>query len=231
MGTLYIVATPIGNLDDITMRAVQTLRDADIIACEDTRVTLRLLQHYGIQKRMIATHAHNEINSANGIIKLLEEGNSVAFVSDAGTPGVSDPGAHLVELVRQEGFSVVPIPGVSAAITAVSVAGLMGKSFTFEGFMSVKGGKRKKRLQQLLERDEAFIVYESPFRLLKLLTALVELESERIVMVAREMTKTYEEYVKGTAQEVLSIFSERPSIKGECVVCIYPKKSNQKELS
>ncbi|MDC7245357.1 MAG: 16S rRNA (cytidine(1402)-2'-O)-methyltransferase [Sphaerochaetaceae bacterium] len=230
MGTLYIVATPIGNLEDITQRAVRILNEADIIACEDTRVTMRLLQHYGIHKRTIATHAHNEIQSARGIVKLLDEGNDIAFVSDAGTPALSDPGAHLVELVRKEGHDVIPVPGVSAAVTAVSVAGLMGKSFTFEGFLSVKGGKRKKRLQILLDRDEAFVLYESPYRLIKLLEAICELAEDRVVMVAREMTKSYEEYVKGTAAEVLETYKERPSVKGECVVCVYPRKSSREQI-
>ncbi len=227
MSTLYIVATPIGNLEDVTYRAISTLKEVDIIACEDTRITSRLLQHYGIQKRLIATHAHNEKASAMGIVKLLEEGNSIAFVSDAGTPGISDPGAHLVELVRSSGFSVVPIPGVSAVATAVSVAGLMGKSFTFEGFVSVKPGKRTKRLRELIDRDEAFFLYESPFRLLKLLNAILEIEATRLVMVGREMTKTFEEYVKGTALEVFALFNERDSIKGECVICVFPRKSSE----
>ncbi len=230
MSTLYIIATPIGNLEDITYRAVSTLQAVDVIACEDTRVTIRLLQHYGIQKRLIATHAHNEKASAAGIVKLLEEGNDVAFVSDAGTPGISDPGAHLVEAVRGAGLSVIPIPGVSAVATAVSVAGLMGKTFTFEGFVSVKSGKRTKRLQELISRDEAFFLYESPFRLLKLLSAIVEIDPTRIIMVGREMTKTFEEFVKGTSSKVFSIFSERDSIKGECVVCVYPLKSGEVEL-
>lgn len=227
MSTLYIIATPIGNLEDVTYRAISTLKEVDVIACEDTRVTMRLLQHYGINKRLIATHAHNEKSSAMGIVKLLEEGHNIAFVSDAGTPGISDPGAQLVEVVRSAGFTVVPIPGVSAVATAVSVAGLMGKSFTFEGFVSVKPGKRKKRLQELINRDEAFFLYESPFRLLKLLGAIVEIEPTRIVMVGREMTKTFEEYVKGSALEVFTLFSERDSIKGECVVCVFPLKSSE----
>ncbi len=227
MSTLYIVATPIGNLEDVTYRAISTLKEVDIIACEDTRVTIRLLQHYGIQKRLIATHAHNEKASALGIVKLLEEGNSVAFVSDAGTPGISDPGSHLVEAVRSAHFPVVPIPGVSAVATAVSVAGLMGKSFTFEGFVSIKSGKRTKRLTELINRDEAFFLYESPFRLLKLLNAILEIDPTRMVMVGREMTKTFEEFVKGTALEVFTIFNERDSIKGECVVCVFPEKSSE----
>lgn len=223
MSTLYIVATPIGNLQDITYRAVKTLSEVDIIACEDTRVTQRLLTHYDIHKRLIATHAHNEKASARGIIELLREGSTIAFVSDAGTPGISDPGSLLVEQVRAAGFSVIPIPGVSAVITSVSVAGIAGKSFTFEGFLPVKSGKRDARLRELLDRSEAFILYESPYRLLKVLAALAALEPERKVMVAREITKIHEEFVAAKTVQVLEEFSSRQSIKGECVLLVYPE--------
>src|SRR5690554_2357966 len=220
MGNLYMVATPIGNLEDITLRALQTLRDVDVIACEDTRHTQRLLNHYDIHKRLIACHAHNERSSAAGIVKLLSEGSSVAFVSDAGTPGISDPGARVVQAVRAAGYSIVPIPGVSALATLVSVSGFTGKTFTFEGFLSPKSGRRKSRLQQLLERNEAFILYESPFRIVKLLAELSELAPDRSVLIGRELTKAYEELVEGRAQEVALNFSSRDSIKGEFVLCV-----------
>jgi 16S rRNA (cytidine1402-2'-O)-methyltransferase len=225
MGTLYMVATPIGNLEDITMRALQTLRDVEVIACEDTRHTQRLLMRFSIQKRLIACHAHNEEASAAGIIKLLGEGNSVAFVSDAGTPGISDPGARVVQAVRAAGFPVVPIPGVSAVATLVSVSGFTGKTFTFEGFLSPKSGRRKKRMEQLLERGEAFILYESPFRVVKLLKELAELAPDRRVLVGREMTKVYEEFYEGTASEVAANFSQRQSVKGEFAICISPQET------
>jgi len=215
-----MVATPIGNLEDITLRALQTLRDVDVIACEDTRHTQRLLNHYDIHKRLIACHAHNERSSAAGIVKLLSEGSSVAFVSDAGTPGISDPGARVVQAVRAAGYSIVPIPGVSALATLVSVSGFTGKTFTFEGFLSPKSGRRKSRLQQLLERNEAFILYESPFRIVKLLAELSELAPDRSVLIGRELTKAYEELVEGRAQEVALNFSSRDSIKGEFVLCV-----------
>jgi len=215
-----MVATPIGNLEDITLRALQTLRDVDVIACEDTRHTQRLLNHYDIHKRLIACHAHNERSSAAGIVKLLSEGSSVAFVSDAGTPGISDPGARVVQAVRAAGYSIVPIPGVSALATLVSVSGFTGKTFTFEGFLSPKSGRRKSRLQQLLERNEAFILYESPFRIVKLLAELSELAPDRSVLIGRELTKAYEELVEGRAQEVALDFSSRDSIKGEFVLCV-----------
>jgi len=215
-----MVATPIGNLEDITLRALQTLRDVDVIACEDTRHTQRLLNHYDIHKRLIACHAHNERSSAAGIVKLLSEGSSVAFVSDAGTPGISDPGARVVQAVRAAGYSIVPIPGVSALATLVSVSGFTGKTFTFEGFLSPKSGRRKSRLQQLLERNEAFILYESPFRIVKLLAELSELAPDRSVLIGRELTKAYEELVEGRSQEVALNFSSRDSIKGEFVLCV-----------
>ncbi|HZJ88298.1 MAG TPA: 16S rRNA (cytidine(1402)-2'-O)-methyltransferase [Sphaerochaeta sp.] len=221
MSTLYLVATPIGNLSDITYRAVQTLQSVDVIACEDTRHTSILLSHYQIKaKRLIATHAHNESASAEGIISLLAEGKSVAFVSDAGTPGISDPGSRLVEQVRSRGYSVVPIPGASALTALVSVAGVVGKTITFEGFLSPKSGRRKRRLEELLGRQEAFVLYESPFRILKTLEAIADLEPERTLIIGREMTKKFEEFLSGTAAEVLATLSERASIKGEFALLV-----------
>lgn len=219
-----MVATPIGNLEDITMRALQTLREVDVIACEDTRHTQRLLTRYDIHKRLIACHAHNETSSAAGIVKLLSEDNNIAFVSDAGTPGISDPGARVVNVVREAGFPIVPIPGASALATLVSVSGFVGKAFVFEGFMSPRAGRRRKRLVELLAREEAFIVYESPFRVVKLLEELASLAPERRVLVGREMTKAFEEYVDGTAQMVAGDFAKRTSIKGEFAICVSPSE-------
>lgn len=220
-----MVATPIGNLGDITYRAVETLRAVDVIACEDTRHTQQLLNHFEISKRLIACHAHNEINSAKGIVELLSSGLDVAYVSDAGTPGISDPGARVAAAVRQGGFPVVPIPGVSAVATLVSVAGFVGKSFTFEGFLSPRKGRRTKRLAQLLERDEAFILYESPFRIVKTLNELAALDCLRTVVVGREMTKKFEEFLQGTAAEVASVLELRDAIKGEFAVLVAPKQA------
>ena len=224
-----MVATPIGNLEDITMRALQTLREVDVIACEDTRHTQRLLTRYDIHKRLIACHAHNEISSAAGIVKLLSEDNNIAFVSDAGTPGISDPGARVVNAVREAGFPIVPIPGASALATLISVSGFVGKAFVFEGFMSPRAGRRRKRLVELLERDEAFIVYESPFRVVKLLEELASLAPDRRILVGREMTKAFEEYVDGTAQTVAGDFAKRTSIKGEFAICISPSETARNE--
>jgi len=220
MSTLYLVATPIGNLGDITYRAVETLKSVDVIACEDTRHTQQLLTHYGISKRLIATHAHNEEASANGIIAMLGEGKTVAFVSDAGTPALSDPGSRLVQAVRDAGFAVVPIPGASAFTALVSVAGLVGKSITFEGFLSPKSGRRRGRLAALLERNEAFVIYESPYRVVKTLAEIADLAPERRVVVGREMTKKFEEFITGSAAEVAAQLAARETVKGEFALLV-----------
>jgi len=218
--TLYIVATPIGNLKDITLRALETLREVDLVAAEDTRHTLQLLNAHGIVKRLISCRAANEANSADGIVKLLSEGQSIAYCTDAGTPGLSDPGAVLVARVRQAGYAVVPLPGPSALATLISVGGFGGRTITFEGFLSVKSGKRQRRVDELLARREAFILYESPFRIVKLLQAIADTEPERKVLVAREMTKSHEEFVPGTALAVLNDLKGRPIIKGEFAVLV-----------
>lgn len=217
-----MVATPIGNLEDITLRALETLKQVAVIACEDTRHTQRLLHHYDIHKRLIACHAHNEQTSAAGIVKLLEEGNSVAFVSDAGTPGISDPGARVVATVRAAGFTIVPIPGPSAVSTLLSVSAFTGKTFTFEGFLSPKSGRRRGRLEQLLGREEAFILYESPYRVVKLLEELAQLDGSRRILVGRELTKAFEELVEGSAAQVAQQFASRQSIKGEFAILVSP---------
>jgi 16S rRNA (cytidine1402-2'-O)-methyltransferase len=219
-----MVGTPIGNLEDITLRALETLREVDVIACEDTRHTQRLLQRYDIKKRLIACHAHNELQSAEGILKLLDEGSDVAFVSDAGTPGISDPGSRLVSRIMESEHEIIPIPGVSALTTLASVSGLIGKTLVFEGFLSPKSGKRSSRLQELLERNEACVLYESPFRILKVLDAIREIEPERSLCVGREMTKAFEEFVRGTAEEIYQEFSSRQSIKGEFALMILPRQ-------
>lgn len=226
MSTLYIVATPIGNLQDITLRALETLKKVDIIACEDTRHTMKLLNHFSIQKRVISCRARNEANSAQGIIKLLDEGNEIAYVSDAGTPGLSDPGNLLVREVRKAGFSVIPLPGASAFATLLSVGGFSGKTINFDGFLSPKGGKRKNRVKELAEREEAFLLYESPFRIVKLLADLAELLPERQIVVGREMTKIHEEYLFGTVQDVFYELQSRKSIKGEFAVLVSGKKNS-----
>ena len=218
-----MVATPIGNLEDITYRAVRVLGEVDVIACEDTRHTSLLLSRYSIHKRLIACHAHNEEESAKGILGLLDSGLNVAYCSDAGTPGVSDPGARLVEYIRQDGrHRVVPIPGASAGVSLVSAAGNIGKSFTFEGFLSPKQGRRRERLSELFSRGEAFIVYESPFRVVKTLRDIAEAGEARLV-IGRELTKAHEEIISGSAEEMLQEFSRREQIKGEFAILVVPE--------
>jgi len=224
MSVLYVVGTPIGNMKDITFRAIEVLKEVDVVACEDTRQTRKLLEHYGIEKRTISCRARNEENSAKGIIKLMEEGLSLAYLTDAGTPGVSDPGAVLVRHVREAGFAVYPIPGPSAFASLVSVGGFSGKTVLFEGFLPQKPGKRKKRLTQLLEREESFLLYESPFRIIKLLTELSEIEGDREIMIGREMTKTYEEYKSGTPKELIFLLERENSVKGEFSVLVSGRK-------
>ena len=227
MSKLYIVATPIGNLEDITLRAISTLREVDVIACEDTRHTQTLLTHLGITgKRLIACHAHNEAASSQGIVGLLTQGLSVAYCSDAGTPGVSDPGSRLVRAVRSAGFDVVPIPGASASVTLISASGLAGKTFTFEGFLSPKSGRRKARLKELLSREEAFIIYESPFRILKTLAELRDLDDSRHLVLGREMTKAFEQFIYGTPSEVIA---QLAVVKGEFALVVLPPERDSSE--
>ena len=229
MSTLFVTATPIGNLEDITLRAINTLKKVDVIACEDTRHTQIMLNHLEITgKRLIACHAHNEEESAKGIVKLLDSGLDVAYVSDAGTPGISDPGSRLVREVRNSGHNVVPIPGVSASSTLISVAALNGKTFTFEGFLSPKSGRSKNRLTELLNRNEAFIIYESPFRIVKTLTEIGEIDSTRPMVLGREMTKTFEEFITGNAKEIIE---KLKVVKGEFALCVLPqgKTNNNNE--
>ncbi len=227
MSTLYIVGTPIGNLGDITYRAVETFKNVDVIAAEDTRHTLQLLNHLEIKKPLISCRSQNESVAAQKIIKLLDEGQSVAYASDAGTPGISDPGAVLATLVRGAGHTVVPIPGPSAFATLVSVAGAGGKTLIFEGFLSPKPGRRRSRLRELLATGDAVVLYESPFRIVKLLTDIADIDKGRRVVVGRELTKLHEEIVEGTAEEMKQNFAERSKILGEFAIFISGNKNAQ----
>ena len=220
VASLYIVGTPIGNLGDITFRALETFKTADVIACEDTRHTLELLTHFGIRKPLVSCRAQNEEKSAEKIVDLLKNGKNVAYASDAGTPGISDPGAVLAGIVRDAGFAVVPVPGPSALTALVSVAGAGGKTLVFEGFLSPSPGKRRRRLKELLFSGDAVILYESPYRILKLLDDLADIDSERRIMIGRELTKLHEEIIGGTAQALRDDFASRESIKGECAVFV-----------
>lgn len=193
-GALYIVGTPIGNLADITLRAIQVLSLVDAVACEDTRMTQRVLQHLGLSKRLLSVHEHNENEAAQGVLALLHQGQRVAYVSDAGTPGVSDPGARLVRAIAAADLRVVPIPGVSAATAAISVAGDAATAgFTFQGFLPTKGAARREALQKLHAATHAVVLFESPHRVLDLAQELAAIDPTRQVTVGRELTKQFEE--------------------------------------
>ncbi len=218
---LYIVSTPIGNLKDITLRAIDTLKEVNFIACEDTRVTSFLLKHYDIKKELISFNAVNEKSKINYVLNRITNGESCALVSDAGTPGVSDPGVRLISAALKNNISVEPIPGVTAAITALSISGLPTDSFLYEGFLPLKKGRQKK-LHQLALEDRTVILYESTYRIEKLLNELSEIMPERIIVVCRELTKKFEEVWRGTA---FTLYSEvkNKTTKGEFVVLLAPK--------
>lgn len=221
---LYVVGTPIGNLEDLTKRAERVLSSVSLCACEDTRESRKLLNHIGANPKLISCRSQNEASCAEPVINRLESGESVAYLTDAGTPGVSDPGARLVHLTRRAGYKVVPIPGVSAVTTLISVAGLVGGSFSFDGFLSPKSGRRRKRLQELLDRGESFVLYESPHRLTKLLRDLAELAPEAAVTVGRELTKLHEEVVQSTPGDLLALFESRERVKGEVSLLVSSSK-------
>lgn len=226
MATLYIIGTPIGNLGDISFRAVETLKNVDLAACEDTRRTLKLLSHLGIRIPLISCRAGNEAAAAARVISTLDQGKDAAYTSDAGTPALSDPGAVLTRAAAAAGHAVIPIPGPSAFAALVSVAGGMDKSIVFEGFLSPKAGRRRTRLRELLALGAAFVLYESPFRILKLLEDIADLEGERYMCVGREMTKAHEEYVRGGAAEIWAYFQKKDAQLGEFSVYVSGKNAN-----
>ena len=226
MATLYIIGTPIGNLGDISFRAVQILKNADLVACEDTRRTLKLLSHLEIRVKMLSCRAQNEEFAAKKIIDALDEGLTVAYASDAGTPALSDPGAVLARLAAEAGHEVVPIPGPSAFAALLSVAGGTDKTVVFEGFLSPKPGKRRSRLRELLEMRVGIVLYESPFRILKLLKDLAEIDEMRYICIGREMTKVHEEYIRGTVAEALALLGAKKELLGEFSVYIAGNYTN-----
>jgi len=209
MATLYIIATPIGNLGDISFRAVETLKNVDLVACEDTRRTLKLLNHLGIRVKMLSCRAQNEEKAAEKVINALDQGQNVAYSSDAGTPALSDPGSVLVRAAAGAGHDIIPIPGPSAFSALLSIAGGKDKTVIFEGFLSPKPGRRKSRLRSLMAMDAACVLYESPFRVLKLLGDIAEVDSKRYICLGREMTKIHEEYIRGSAGEILEKLSSK----------------------
>jgi 16S rRNA (cytidine1402-2'-O)-methyltransferase len=220
-GCLYLVATPIGNLEDITLRALRVLKEADLIACEDTRQTQKLLQHHGIHKEMVSYHEHNELTRAPELVIQLEEGAQVALVSDAGTPVVSDPGHRLVVLCLRHHIPVVPIPGPSAFVAALAASGLPTEEFLFVGFLPSRAGARRKKLDALKSEPRALVFYEAPHRLADTLSDASEILGTRQAVVAREVTKIHEEFLRGSLSELRDAAHKRAP-RGEITLMIGP---------
>lgn len=226
MSKFYVVATPIGNLEDITLRAIETLKNVDVILCEDTRVTKNLLNKYDIKKPTISYHAQSKLAKVDKIFELLENGKDLALVSDAGTPTISDPGAMLISKIKAEftdkEIQVIPIPGASALITALSASGLPTHEFTFLGFLPHKKG-RETLFKEVQEAKRAFVFYESPHRILKTLESLSKFCPNKKICIARELTKIYEEFKSGTPIELLDYLSQNPvKQKGEFTIIVAP---------
>lgn len=217
-GVLYLVGTPIGNLEDITYRAVRILQEAEIIAAEDTRQTRKLLTHFGISGRLVSYHEHNKRASGPELIRLMKEGAAIALVSDAGLPAISDPGADLVQMATEEGIPVVPIPGPNAALSALIASGMPTDTFTFLGFMPRDRKKLEERLKQWKHISSTLILYESPHRIMKTLEGIGEHWGNRQICLARELTKRHEEFVRGTVRECLDHLDEFPPIGEYCLI-------------
>jgi 16S rRNA (cytidine1402-2'-O)-methyltransferase len=227
-GTLYILATPIGNLEDMTYRAVRILGEVDLIAAEDTRHSLKLLNHFGISKPLTSYFDHNQQFKGERILQTLRDERSVALISDAGTPCISDPGFNLVRSAVAEGIAVIPIPGPCAAVTALSASGLPSDTFTFAGFPPARQGKRRAFLSTMAALPGTLVFYEAPHRLEETLRDMDEVLGERQIVVARELTKIYEEFIRGTAGEVLATVAQG-KVRGEVVILVAPGEAAQEE--
>jgi 16S rRNA (cytidine1402-2'-O)-methyltransferase len=219
IGCLYLVATPIGNLEDITVRALRVLGEASLIACEDTRRTAKLLHHYSIKKETLSYHEHNEMTRAAELVIRMEQGARVALVSDAGTPVISDPGHHLVTLCLRHRIPVIPIPGPSAVIAALAVSGLPTEEFVFVGFLPARPGDRRKELERLATETRTLVFYEAPHRLVEMLSAALDRFGRRPTVIARELTKIHEEFLRGDLAELL-VTARRTPMRGEITVLI-----------
>jgi 16S rRNA (cytidine1402-2'-O)-methyltransferase len=231
MPGLYLVGTPIGNLEDVTLRAIRVLKQADLIACEDTRQSQKLLSHYGIETRTLSYHEHNEAARAAELIERLVEGARIAVVSDAGMPGISDPGFRLVALAIERGIPVMPIPGPTAFVAALIASGLPLDSFCFHGFVAAKSGGRKRDLGKIRQSSQTDIFYEAPHRVPETLEEIVAtLGPERHITVARELTKIHEEFLRGTAREVLNAVQACGKLKGEITLLIGPASESASDI-
>ena len=220
-GVLYIVATPIGNLEDITLRAIRVLKEVDFIAAEDTRHTLKLLNHLNISKPMISYHRHNEEIRVEGLIKELKEGKNIAVVSDAGTPGICDPGETIIKKCIEENIKIVPIPGACAMINALIVSGIDTDEFTFLGFLPLNKKNRNNKLEEIKNSNKTIILYEAPHKLKNTLNDLKNILENRKIVIAREITKIHEEYIRGTVEEIIGIID---NLKGEIIIIIEKNK-------
>jgi 16S rRNA (cytidine1402-2'-O)-methyltransferase len=219
IGTLYLCGTPIGNIEDITLRVLRILKEVDLIAAEDTRVTRKLLTHYQIKTKITTYHQHNKVRKGKYLIDLLQQGRNIALVSDAGMPGVSDPGHDLVCLAIKNKIPIVPIPGPTAILTALVISGLPTRHFTFEGFLPSTRKKRIKLLKKLKQEDKVMIFFESPHRILKTLQDILEILGDRQIAVMRELTKKFEEVIRGRVSEVIDRFNLTPP-KGELTIVL-----------
>ncbi len=226
MGVLYLCATPIGNLEDITFRCLKVLGEVDVIAAEDTRRTIKLLNHYEMSKPLTSYHEHNKKTKGEEIIALLSEGKKIALVSDAGMPCISDPGEDLVIQCIEKGIRIVPIPGATASLTALSISGFDTERFVFEGFLPRKGKEREERLNEIAGENKTIILYEAPHRLLKTLKDLEKYLGNRNISVSRELTKKFEETIRINLREAIEEFSQR-DIKGEFVLVIEGKLNDE----
>jgi 16S rRNA (cytidine1402-2'-O)-methyltransferase len=226
-GRLFVVATPIGNLEDITLRALRILKEVDLIAAEDTRHTRKLLAHYAISTRLVSYHDHNKESRAPELIEKLKGNWDIALVSDAGTPAISDPGYFLIGKAKEGGITVVSVPGACAAVAALSISGLPSDRFLFVGFLARKKKKRTEVLQGLKSKGMTLIFYESPHRLLRTLADLVSVVGDRSAVVARELTKYHEEVIRGSLSEILATLSDRDRIRGECTLLVEGRKEKE----
>ncbi len=217
---LYIVGTPIGNLKDTTLRALEVLKEVDLIVCEDMRRTLKLLNHYQIKKPLMSYHEHNKYKQLNKIIKFLKEEKNIALVSDAGLPCISDPGYLIVKRSIEENLPFTIIPGPFAGVLGLIISGLPSDRFVFEGFLPYKKSKRRRRLEGLKKEERTIIIYESPHKIIKLLDSILEVLGERKIVLVRELTKAYEEVLRGKVSEIKKILEERKKIKGEFIVLV-----------
>ena len=228
-GKIYLVATPIGNLSDISMRAIETLKNVDIIACEDTRNTIRLLNHFEIKGHLTSYHEYNKIDKAYELCEKVKEGNNIAFVSDAGMPAISDPGYELVDIAYKEGLEVTVVPGASAVVSALAISGISSRRFAFEGFLPADKNEKKEILTELSQESRTLILYEAPHRLLKTLKELFDYMGDRNIAIVREITKLHEEVLRGKLADIIADYeSEKIAIRGEYVLVIEGKSLLEK---